>query len=79
MSEIKVSIIITIYNNEKYLKKGIQSLLNQTLKNIELICINDGSTDQSLNILKALAVNDKRIVIINKKNTNILKRISVFF
>ena len=49
---IKASIIVPVYNTEKYLKKCLDSLVNQTLKDIEIICINDGSPDNSLKILK---------------------------
>ena len=49
---MKVSIIIPIYNSEKYLKQCLESIINQTYKNIEIICINDGSTDNSEKIIK---------------------------
>lgn len=68
LSDIKVSIIIPIYNTEKYLKKCLDSVINQTLKNIEIICIDDGSTDDSPNILKEYAKRDNRIKIISKEN-----------
>lgn len=64
-----VSILVPIYNVERYLEKCLNSLISQTLKNIEIICINDGSTDNSLAIIKKYAQKDSRIVIINKKNT----------
>lgn len=64
----KVSIIVPIYNVEKYLAKCLDSLVNQTLKDIEIICINDGSTDNSLEILKTYALRDSRIKIIDKQN-----------
>ncbi len=51
MSNIKVSVIVPVYNNQKYLKKCINSLVNQSLKELEIILINDGSTDDSLSIL----------------------------
>lgn len=63
-----VSIIIPIYNNEKYLEKCLDSLINQTLSNIEIICVNDGSTDSSLSIVENYAKRDKRIIPITKKN-----------
>ena len=63
-----VSIIIPVYNVEKYIEKCLNSVLNQTLKDIEIICINDGSTDNSLMILKEFAKKDKRIVLINQEN-----------
>ena len=47
----KVSIIVPVYNVEKYLEKCLDSLINQTLKDIEIICVNDGSKDNSLKIL----------------------------
>ena len=64
-----ISIIIPAYNTEKYLDKCLQSMLNQTFKNIEVICINDGSTDNSLQIMKKFAQKDKRFVVIDKPNT----------
>lgn len=64
-----LSILIPIYNVEKYLRQCLDSVVNQTLKEIEIICINDGSTDGSLEIIKEFAKNDDRIVIINKKNS----------
>lgn len=67
----KISVIVPIYNTSKYLDKCIKSILNQTYKNFELILINDGSTDTSLSICNKYATNDKRITIINKKNTGI--------
>lgn len=65
---IKISIIIPVYNTSKYLKKCITSISNQSLREIEIICVNDGSTDDSLEILEKIAQEDKRIKIINKKN-----------
>lgn len=65
----KVSIVVPTYNVEMYLRECLDSLINQTLTDIEIICINDGSTDNSLEIIKEYAQNDKRIKIINKQNT----------
>ena len=64
---IKISIIIPVYNTEKYLKKCLDSIINQTLKSLEIICIDDCSTDNSLNILKEYQLKDKRIKIIEQK------------
>jgi glycosyltransferase involved in cell wall biosynthesis len=61
----KISIFLPIYNKGKYLIKAIKSLTYQTLKEIEIIAINDGSTDDTLSILKKLAKKDIRIKIIN--------------
>lgn len=67
----KVSIIVPIYNVEKYLARCLESLVNQTFKDIEILAINDGSTDNSLNILNKYAARDKRIRIINNKNVGV--------
>ena len=66
--KIHVSIIVPIYNAELYLKKCINSLINQTLKNIEIILINDGSTDNSAKICKDYALNDNRIIYVETLN-----------
>lgn len=63
-----ISIIMTIYNTEKFLRKSINSILNQTYKDFELILVNDGSTDNSLYICKEYQKRDKRINIINQTN-----------
>ncbi|MBO7244902.1 MAG: glycosyltransferase [Alphaproteobacteria bacterium] len=65
----KISIIVPVYNVEQYLPKCLDSLINQTLKDIEIICVNDGSTDGSLSVLKDYAQKDKRIRIIDKENS----------
>ena len=64
-----ISVILPIYNMEEYLKYSLDSVLEQTLNNIEIICINDGSTDNSLSILQEYAKKDKRIKIINQNNS----------
>ena len=64
----KVSIIIPIFNVQNYLEECLQSVLLQTLKEIEIICIDDGSTDQSLSILNRYAQKDSRIKIFSKSN-----------
>ena len=64
----KVSIIVPIYNAGKKLNKCIDSILNQTYKNIEIILVNDGSTDNSLEICEKYKSIDDRIILINKKN-----------
>jgi len=65
----KVSVLVPVYNVEKYLRECLESLINQTLEDIEIICINDGSTDSSPDILDEYSKRDKRVKVINKKNT----------
>lgn len=68
MSNIDISIIVPIYNVEKYLPKCIDSILNQTFKNFELILVNDGSPDRCGAICDSYAALDSRIVVIHKEN-----------
>lgn len=68
-SRVKVSVLVPIYNVEEFLPECLDSLVNQTLKDIEIICINDGSKDSSLEIINKYASKDKRIKVIDKKNT----------
>lgn len=63
-----VSVIVPVYNVENYLEECLESIIAQTLKNIEIICVNDGSTDRSLEILEFYEKKDSRIVVIDKKN-----------
>lgn len=63
----KVSIIMPVYNVEKYLKQALDSAVNQTLNDIEIICVDDCSTDNSLNILKEYQLKDSRIKVIEQK------------
>ena len=69
MKTPKVSIVIPVYNVEKYLRQCLDSVVNQTLKELEIICVNDGSKDSSPQILEEYAQKDPRIVIINKENS----------
>lgn len=64
----KFSVIIPVYNTEEYLSQCLESVINQSLKDIEIICINDGSSDNSLKIMQQYADADKRIIILNQKN-----------
>lgn len=68
---IKLSIIVTIYNLENCIKKCLDSLIKQQNQEIEIICVNDGSTDSSKEILEEYELKDSRIKIINKKNGGI--------
>src|SRR5574344_1254251 len=66
----KISIIIPVYNVQKYLSKCLESILsNQKLKDIEVICINDSSTDNSDKILEKYAEKDKRVILLRQKNS----------
>lgn len=66
---IKVSVIVPVYNNEKFLKKCLDSIANQTLKEIEIICVDDGSSDGSLEILNEYKLKDERFKIISQVNS----------
>jgi glycosyltransferase involved in cell wall biosynthesis len=63
-----VSIVVPMYKCEPYLKKCLDSLINQTLREIEIVCVNDGSPDNSAKIVQEYQKNDNRIVLINQKN-----------
>ena len=69
----KISIIIPVYNAEKYLKCCLDSILNQSYKNLEIIIINDGSTDNSLKVIEEYKKNDNRIILISQKNQGVSK------
>lgn len=66
--EIKVSVIVPVYNVKKYLAKCLDSIIAQTLKDIEIICVNDGSTDGSDKVLEEYKKKDARIQVVNRKN-----------
>jgi len=69
----KISIIIPVYNLEQYIAKCVESCINQTFEDIEIICVNDGSKDQSLFLLKKLAVSDHRIRVIDTPNQGVVR------
>ena len=64
----KISIVIPVYNVEEYLALSLASAMTQTYEDIEIVCVNDGSTDKSLEILEAAQAKDSRIQIITKRN-----------
>lgn len=72
MNSIKISVIIPVYNVEKYIKKAIESVINQTYKNLEIILVDDGSTDNSGFICDEYANIDERITVIHKENGGIV-------
>ncbi len=68
MNNPKISVIIPVYNVEQYLRECLDSVVNQTFRDLEIICVNDGSTDGSLAILEEYAAKDSRIVVMNQEN-----------
>lgn len=71
MYNSKISIVIPVYNTEKYVERCVRSVMNQTYKNLEIICVDDGSDDHSGEILDKLANEDNRIVVIHKENEGV--------
>lgn len=67
-----ISVILPVYNSDQYLKDSIESILNQTYKNFEFIIINDGSTDNSLKIIKEYAQSDNRIKVVSRENKGLV-------
>ena len=68
MNESLISVIMPVYNTGKYLERCLNSIINQTYTNWELIAVNDGSTDNSLEILKSYAQKDNRIIVLEQEN-----------
>lgn len=68
MDNYEISVIVPVYNGEKYLRKCIESILSQSFRNFELILVNDGSTDNSENICNEYVTNDNRVKVISKPN-----------
>ena len=68
---VKVSLIVPVFNTEKYLRKCLDSLVSQTLRDIEIVCINDGSTDSSPMILAEYAKRDARIRVVSQPNSGL--------
>ena len=68
LQEPQVSIIVPVYNVERYLEQCLESIVNQTYGNIEIICVNDGTKDNSGVILSRYAENDSRVMVINQEN-----------
>ena len=71
MKPVKVSVIIPVYNTELYIRQTILSILGQTLHDIEIIAVDDGSTDNSLSILSELAEQDHRIKVFAHRNQGV--------
>ena len=70
---MKISVIIPVFNTEKYLERCLDSVVNQTYSNLEIILVNDGSTDNSLSILRKYEKADRRIIIIDQTNAGLSK------
>lgn len=70
-SKVKISVIIPVYNTGGYLSRCLDSVLNNTYRNLEVICINDGSTDESEAILRRYAEKDGRVIAVNQKNAGV--------
>ena len=77
--EIKISVIIPVYNAESYLKRCLESIINQSYSNLEIILVNDGSQDTSGEIIDNYAANDSRIIVIHKENGGIGSAYKVAF
>ena len=77
--DIKVSVVMPIYNAGDYLTRAIGDILQQTLPELELICVNDGSTDNSLSIIKSFMKKDQRIKLINQQNagTSVARNVGI--
>ncbi|MBR2735192.1 MAG: glycosyltransferase [Clostridia bacterium] len=71
LGDIKVSVIVPVYNTEKYLDECLESIENQTLREIEIICVNDGSKDGSQDVLERHARSDSRVKLINQENAGV--------
>lgn len=71
MCDYKISIIVPVYNNEEYISICLDSLVNQTYRNLEIICVNDGSKDNSLSYIEQYAKEDQRVILLNKENEGV--------
>lgn len=68
MNEVKITVIIPCYNVQNYVGQCLESIVSQNYRHLEIICINDGSTDDTLSVLNTYAANDSRIIIIDQEN-----------
>ncbi|MCL1897059.1 MAG: glycosyltransferase, partial [Clostridiales bacterium] len=66
-----VSVVVPVYNVEKYLRQCLDSVVNQTLRDIEIICVNDGSTDDGGTILEEYGAKDSRVIVIHQENMGV--------
>ena len=71
-----VSVVMSVYNGERYLRESVESILNQTFTDFEFIIINDGSTDKTREILEEYAVKDKRVILVQQENMGLTKSLN---
>ncbi len=71
-----ISVVMSVYNGQKYLRESIDSILNQTYKNFEFIIINDGSEDNSLDMLLEYQIGDNRVLIVNQNNVGLTRSLN---
>jgi glycosyltransferase involved in cell wall biosynthesis len=71
MNNPKISVVIPVYNNEAYLEAAVRSIMSQTMNELEIILVNDGSTDRSGDIIQSLASEDDRIKVISQQNKGV--------
>jgi glycosyltransferase involved in cell wall biosynthesis len=69
--EALISVVVPVYNAERYLEPCLNSILSQTYKNLEILCVNDGSTDGSPEILKRIAATDPRVIVLDQENAGV--------
>ena len=74
-----ISVLLPVYNAEGFIAKSIESILNQSYKNFELIILNDGSTDKSLEICEEFKQKDDRIILLSKQNEGLTKALNFEF
>lgn len=72
----KISVVMSVYNGEKYLNEAVESILNQTYRDFEFIIVDDGSTDKSLEILTSFQQKDKRIKLISRENRGLVNSLN---
>ena len=75
-NKILITVLMSVYNQEKYLKKAIESILNQTYSDFYFVIVNDGSTDGSKKIITQYGKKDKRIKVINQKNLGLTRTLN---
>ncbi|MDB2389809.1 glycosyltransferase [Alphaproteobacteria bacterium] len=76
-NKCKITVLMSVYNGEKWISKSVKSILLQTYNDFEFLIVNDGSTDKTLNIIKQFCKIDKRIRLINKKNTGLIDSLNL--